>query len=264
MLQEIDLNDYPILFQDANHGKDRYLHVQTINPCRVLQEAGWKPREVIQMNPRKEANKGFQKHRVRFFNENLPQVNKSHVELLLTNSYDAKTAFQIELGVFRTVCANGLVVGDTYGKESVRHLGYSDQKIYDSVEAIIPESEKIVTAIEDFSDIKLSQAEINVYGKAILDMRLDTENDDTWVVDDFAVSRLNRPMRYDDTNKTDLWTTFNRAQENLCRSGFKMYRKDENGYTKVQKVQALKNTFRSDPLNKALWTLTEEMAKLKQ
>lgn len=260
-LQSIELNQeaYPILFQDKNLGKQKYSHVTTMNPVKVLMDAGWLPRQVVSIKPRKEEKKGFQKHRVRFFNPNLPQVNGSVVELLLTNSYDATSSFVLQLGIFRMVCENGILVGDTFSQENVRHVGYSEQKVFDSICKLLPQTETILSAVDRFSSIELEEREKTIFGQSILDMRLSEEKG--WIVDDYAIGNLYQTRRYAD-NKKDLWTVFNRAQENLCRFGFYASKKNDDGYIERNKVRAVKNTFRADPLNKALWTLSETMYAL--
>ncbi len=269
-LQQIELNPetYPILFQDNNKGKEnRYLHIKTIEPVNVLMESGWLPRQVVEIRPRKNENKGFNKHRVRFFNPNMPVVNGSHVELLLTNSYDCTTSFQLQLGVFRVVCANGLVTGESYATQAVRHLGYSNDIFYNAIKNITPQSERVIDQIDRFSGIKIDSAEKYLFGKSILEMRLDTESEENseggkWILDDYSVQNVFAARRYSD-NGDDLWTTMNRAQENICRHGFYATKQDERGYKQRTKVRGIKNAFSSDRLNKAIWTLTEGMYQLK-
>jgi hypothetical protein len=63
--------------------------------------------------------------------------------------------------------------------------------------------------------------------------------------------------RREDYN-VDLWTTFNKVQENFIRGGMR-------GITKTGKnmsTRAISSVSENVTLNKALWVLTEEMAKL--
>ena len=273
-LTPIELSDYPILLQDKNLGKEsHYLHVKTIEPANVLMESGWKPREVILTKPRKELNMGFQKHRVRFFHPDIPQINGSNVELLLTNSYDSRSSFQIEMGVFRLVCANGLVVGDTYAKERVRHVGYSDQKVFDAVNAVIGQSTHVLDTIDDLSSTTLSNSDIQNFGFAALKFRLKQENDiedensdgNKWVIDSNGVNSLLYENRTED-KKTDIWTVFNTIQENICRRGFYALKtsRGNSDLASMRKVRAIKNQFGSDNINKSLWTMAENVYSQKR
>lgn len=258
---ELSKDTYPILFQENNLGKQHYKHVRTIDAAKVIMDAGWLPREVISMKPRLLSRIGFQKHRIRFFNPNLPTVNGSFVESLLTNSYDTKSTFIFQFGVFRMICSNGMVVGDTFAKESVRHLGYTDQKVHDAINKILPQTENILSSIDRFSSTQLTSTDQKHFGQSILEMRLDKK--EGWILDDKAIASLYSSHRYAD-NVNDLWTTFNRAQENLCRVGFNVSRKDpEEGYIETRKVRAIKNNFRADSVNSALWTLAEDMYEFK-
>lgn len=66
-----------------------------------------------------------------------------------------------------------------------------------------------------------------------------------------------RPRRWDDEG-TDLWRTFNRVQENMTKGGL------SGGSATGRRVRtrAVEGLNRDVKLNKALWTLADEMAKL--
>lgn len=258
-LNTIQLDNYPILFNENSHEEtsDRYQHIDTIEPIKVIQDFGWQPRQVISVKTRKQERQGFQKHRVRFFNPNLPVINDSFVELLLTNSHDGKSSFQLALGVFRLVCSNGLVVGDTFQSASVRHVGYTNEKIATAVSSILPETERAANNIGSFSGVTLSQPEQEAYARSVIEMRLDGEE---WLLDDSYTKRSVLSSRRTADRKDDLWTVMNRVQESVLRTGFNAKKKDEYGYKKVRAVKSLDE---SDKLNKAIWTLAEEMAAIK-
>lgn len=258
-LPQIELNNYPILFQQNKLSSltDRYQTVSTIDPINVLRELNWIPRQVIQLNPRKESKKGYQAHRVRLYNPSLPVVNGAFIELLLTNAYDGSKAFQLALGIFRMVCTNGLVAGDTYRTESVKHVGYTKDKIATSILSIAPQAEPIVKALDQWSHIDLSSDEQTAFATSALELRLDEEG--KYSADNYAVRRILTPNRSADTGN-DLWTTFNRVQENMLRTGFRVRNTDT---LKSRQLRPVKAMDKSDKLNKALWSLTEKMAELK-
>jgi len=73
-----------------------------------------------------------------------------------------------------------------------------------------------------------------------------------------TTTQLLAPRRLEDSGNT-LWKTFNRVQENLTKGGLKY--KTQNG--RRNKTRAITSINRDIQLNKALWTLAEEMKKLK-
>ena len=71
------------------------------------------------------------------------------------------------------------------------------------------------------------------------------------------------PVRRIDDRAPDLWTTFNRVQENVIRGGMRGQSVDANGRRQVRAVRAVTGIDQDVKLNRALWTLAEEMRRLK-
>ena len=73
--------------------------------------------------------KGFQKHLIRFARvESLNTWAKNEVrpEIVLLNSHDKSSAYQLHCGLLRMVCLNGMVVADaTFQRISIKHVGFS-------------------------------------------------------------------------------------------------------------------------------------------
>jgi hypothetical protein len=66
------------------------------------------------------------------------------------------------------------------------------------------------------------------------------------------------PRRFED-RRDDMWTTFNRVQENLLKGGLR-------GRTKIGRpttTRQVNGIDQSVKLNRALWILAEEMRKIK-
>jgi hypothetical protein len=71
-------------------------------------------------------------------------------------------------------------------------------------------------------------------------------------------SQLLTPRRIDD-RASDLWTTFNRVQENMIKGGLRARNKSGHSTT----TRAVKGIDQNVKLNRALWQLAEGMRKLK-
>src|SRR6516165_3070691 len=74
--------------------------------------------------------------------------------------------------------------------------------------------------------------------------------------------QLLNARRAGDSNP-DLWTVFNRVQENVIRGGLDNFGYDANNRYRRGHTRQVKGLDQSTALNRALWTLGEEMAKLK-
>jgi hypothetical protein len=80
-----------------------------------MRENGWVPVRAQEQSIRTEARRGFQKQVVRFARvEHLQTWEKHQVrpEVVLVNSHDKSSAYQLHCGLFRLVCTNGMVVSD--------------------------------------------------------------------------------------------------------------------------------------------------------
>jgi len=92
---------------------DRYSFLPTSSILRGMRENGWAPVRAEQQSVRTEARRGFQKHLIRFARaEHLRSWEKNQVrpKVVLLNSHDKSSAYQLHCGLFRLVCSNGMVV----------------------------------------------------------------------------------------------------------------------------------------------------------
>ncbi len=71
-------------------------------------------------------------------------------------------------------------------------------------------------------------------------------------------TQILRPRRYDD-NRADLWTVFNRVQENLVKGG--LSGRAANG--RRQRTRAVQGIDQNVRLNRALWLLADGLRQLK-
>jgi len=92
---------------------NRYSFLPTSSILRGMRQNGWVPVRAEQQSVRTEARRGFQKHLIRFARvEHLDSWEKNQVrpEVVLLNSHDKSSAYQLHCGLFRLVCSNGMVV----------------------------------------------------------------------------------------------------------------------------------------------------------
>lgn len=197
----------------------RYAFVPTIDVVNALRDSGWFPSEVraqtVRGRPAEHA-----KHQIRFRRpgdgaQALTKVGDSAFEVVLTNSHDRTSGFALDAGLFRKVCSNGLIVKDTtLGSISVRHVGDAPNLVVNAVEGIISDNiPRLQDTIERWSVVDLDEGQQLILANRAAELR--------WGSVEAAPVRafqLLRPHRYAD-NANDLWSTFNRVQENVIRGG---------------------------------------------
>lgn len=235
---------------------DQYQPIPTMTVVEALRRAvGVEVYGATQANSRRHDKRGHTKHVLRL---RRPAENDDMEapELVLTNSYDGSTSYRLNLGVYRFVCANGLMAGETWDSARVVHKGE------DAIPQMIEETKRLALQFENIRDnvadmrrITLDQDQAEAFAKAAITLRHDPE---TEIVQAGHILRARRAA----DRSPDLWTTFNRVQESMTRGGYHKVTIDERGRSKVQRVRAVKGIDGNAQLNKALWTLTEEMRKL--
>ena len=142
----------PTLFTSEPHFEvsDKYHFIPTIDVIEEIRFHNWYPVSVSVANVRDEEKEGFQQHCVRFRHfEDLLNPKDNAVELLLFNSHDRSKAFSISAGIFRFVCANGLVISDSvFEAYKIKHLGERDNDVANAVANITSIKPKLMQKIE--------------------------------------------------------------------------------------------------------------------
>lgn len=250
----------PSIFADDKRPdrSDRYTFIPTIQVVDAMRNEGWVPTKAMQSRSRIEENREFAKHMIRFRRHDArPVVGDNFAEIVLVNSHDGASGFNLMAGVFRLVCSNGMVVGDTTSKLSVRHTGRAIDDVIEGSFRIIEDAPKIEHAMERFSAITLDKREQQVFAESALAIRYgDQEHVPV------SPDGLLRARRMAD-NKNDLWTTFNRVQENMLKGGVRGWTHDQRGNLRRTTTRAIGSVSEDVRVNRALWMLAEQMAQLK-
>ena len=191
------------------------------------------------------------KHMVRL--RHVTSINGDEVpEIVLLNSHDGSSSYQLLAGVFRFVCSNGLIAGDIFSDVRVRHHGDVVNDVIEGSFKVLENTNAIVDRIDTYKAITLAPQEAEVFANAALHLRW--EDGKAPVTADGLLTAT----RYEDV-KPDLWTTFNRVQENMIKGG--VHGRTARGRRMTTRGVAGVNE--NVKLNRALWTLADGFAKLK-
>lgn len=237
---------------------DKYAQVPTSRMLTILADYGWLPSSYSSANVRNAKNLGFQKHALRLRNANIAVqgVGEYVPEIVLINSHMGSAAFKLLLGAYRFYCANGIVCGDTYTTESVRHSGFADSEAEAAIARMVDRAPRVIEAIEGFRTVQLAEPERIAFAESAIELIKDED-------EKFAIqpAALLRTRRYEDRTDASLWGMFNVIQENVIKGGFRRT-EAATGY-RAPRARAIKSVDRNLAVNRALWTLTEKMAALK-
>lgn len=241
---------------------DKYKHISTIEVVKGLMSEGFMPVKAMQSRVRKIEKAPFTKHMLRFRHvDRVQTIGGLFPELVLVNSHDGLSSYRLMAGLYRLVCSNGLVAGDTFKEVRVRHQGDVIGNVIEGTYEVMEEATKLLEHAEQMSDVELSQPEKAIFADAVHQLRFD--GDDTLTKEAITPEQFLRPRRYQEKGKDDLFTIFNIVQENAIKGGLRGWARDEKGRVKRTSTREIKSIDQNNALNRALWTLAEKMMQLK-
>ncbi|MRD49356.1 DUF932 domain-containing protein [Caenimonas koreensis DSM 17982] len=246
----------PSIFAPAPHDSrsERYTYIPTATVLTKLRTEGFQPFVVAQTRVRDESKREFTKHLLRL--RHASQINDAEAnEIILLNSHDGTSSYQMMAGMLRFVCTNGLVCGDVVGDVRVHHKGDVVENVIQGAFDVLDGFELVREVRDSMRAITLEPAEAEIFARSALALKYEPEETKPAPITE---AQLLLPRRSAD-DKPDLWTTFNRVQENMIRGGLAM--RSANG--RRQRTRAVQGIDQSVKMNRALWMLAEEMRKLK-
>lgn len=238
----------------------RYSFIPTIQVIEKMRTEGFLPYSAQQSTTRIPGKADFTKHLVRFRDVRqgtgpaIQSLGQIFPELVLINSHDGLSSYQLQAGFFRLICLNGMICADgSFSPINVRHSGDVSDVIEASYE-VVEQFPRVLASVESFQQKLLSAGQAEAYGAAALTLRYDEDEAPVTPRD------IIRPRRSEDQPST-LWNVFNRVQENLTQGQKGLHGWTETG-RRIRKTRAVKSISEDTRINKALWTLTEKMRDL--
>ena len=246
----------PSIFADAPHESRslRYSYIPTVAVLDELRKEGFQPFMVTQTRVRNEDRRDFTKHMIRLRHAGQTNARGEANEIILLNSHDGTSSYQMLAGMFRFVCSNGLVCGDTVADVRVPHKGDVTAQVVEGAYRVLSDFDNARESRELMQEITLDDGEAEVFARAALSLKYDNPGKPAPV----SESQILLPRRAEDT-KPDLWSVFNRTQENLTKGG--LSGRTANGNR--QKTRPVLGIDQNIKLNRALWLLADGMRQLK-
>ena len=239
---------------------DRYAFVPTLAVIEGMRQHGYLPVKASQSRSRIEGKAMFTKHMVRFRsaqNLELLQVGDTTVEVVLVNSHDGTSAYELSLGAFRLACSNGMMVSEgLVSSLKIRHTGNILDRVLSGTDQLVLDAPKVTETIQQWKQILLTDGEQQIFAESALSLRFE----DSAPVE---ATRLLQVRRNADQGQ-DLWSTFNRVQENVIRGGLRYYITPESGRVHRNRTREVKGIDQNIRLNRELWTMAQKLADMKK
>ena len=268
--------------EPADHVSGKYSFVRTDLILAELFRAGWRAVDAGEARPRDVAwgsdrtpvrnHSGVARHIVRLIHSDLTMDDPSEVapQLLLTNSHDWTSRLSLAFGLYRFVCANGLIVAD-YDADffRLRHSSIDADNVIAAAQDVADRAPKIGRRLRSFRSTQVSAADRLDFASRASKLRWhDIRNPAPIPPEKLLESR--RP----EDNGSDLWTVYNVIQENIIRGGIegvagtsefrdrrrKKTRRADGSPVAIRKTttRPVSSIVRAEKINRGLWTIADD------
>ena len=249
----------PSIFAAGKHASRsvRYTYIPTIDVLRGLHREGFEPFMVAQGASRVEGKAAYTKHMIRMRHAGQVQTRPEANEIILINSHDGASSYQLLSGMFRFVCCNGLVVGDVAHDIRIPHKGNVQGEVIEGAFRVLDDFKAVDESTEAMKAIELKPEEERAFARAALALRYG-EREEGQPLAPISAEQLIQVRRPEDQGNA-LWMSFQRIQEHLTRGGLA----GRTAQGRRMRTREVAGIDRNVALNRALWVLAEEMRKLK-
>ena len=190
--------------------KTKEFYIPTLDVITKLQHEGWQLKGVDEQRGRnrKILNNYVQMHHPDFAIKNSKGKDEAYTSITISNSCNGAKPLQMSLGMFRQVCTNGLVRFDQHAEsENIKHIEINYRDLDRFIASVTNKTGKLLTEVNEMKHKGLSIEDMRKLATEAASLRYNDLEDIN--IDDLLI--VNRVE--DESN--DLWTVFNRIQENL-------------------------------------------------
>lgn len=188
----------PSIFSEDKHNSrsERYTYIPTITLLNKLRDEGFEPFFACQTRVRNISKQEHTKHMLRLRRRDA--ITGTEVpEIILLNSHDGSSSYQTIPGMFRFVCMNGMVCGETFGEIRVPHKGDIVGQVIEGAFEVLKTFDEIGGNMAAMKSINLNSAEQQIFASAALDYKYGEERQPV------TASQILEPRRYED-RKNDI------------------------------------------------------------
>jgi hypothetical protein len=247
----------PSIFADSKHQSrsQRYTYIPTIDVLKGLRNEGFQPFMVCQTRVRDQDKREHTKHMIRL--RHAEEIGGEEAnEIILLNSHDGTSSYQMLAGMLRFVCQNGMVAGENVADIRVPHKGNIVQNVINGTFDVLDGFDLIREQKDGMRAVTLNREEQHAFARSALTLRYDPTDAD--VPAPITESQLLNVRRFED-RRDDLWTVFNRVQENMTKGG--LHGRSRTG--RSMSTRAVTGIDQNVKLNRALWMLADAMRQMK-
>jgi hypothetical protein len=196
--------------RDIQRIKQKEFYIPTLDVVTKLQDEGWKISGVAEQRGknRKITSNYVQLQHPDFSVQNSKGKDEAFTSITLSNSCNGVKPLQMSLGLFRQVCTNGLVAFDQHAEsQNIKHIAINARDLDRFITPMNSKVNKLLAEVNEMKHRGLSAEDMRKLAREAASLRYSN-------LDDINIDDLLTVNRVEDESN-DLWTVFNRIQENL-------------------------------------------------
>lgn len=230
---------------------DKYVHVKTSDVLEIFHGYGWQVREA--QAARRGSTPQHSRHMLRLRHKDFVsgfRVDGIIPELIVLNSHNGSWALRMLLGMFRTVCTNGMVAGTVWDGVTLKHYNLRDveSKVQQATERLGDNVIQLSNTIEKWDQLEVPIATAQQFAQSAIQIRWGEKSP----VEPEVLLEARRP----EDKGASLWKVFNRVQENMTQGGFT----GRTSNNRTMSIKSIKNVRRDYIYNRRLWDAANELA----
>jgi Domain of unknown function (DUF932) len=235
----------------------KYSFLPTSRIIEDMDRLGWKVNEAKSNRSRTSANAEFGNHIVKFFHPDVYMKDQNgdveaYVNIVVMNNHMGTGSFKFEMGIFRLVCENGLILKDKdFGGFNMRHSGYSFEQLQETLNVAMERLPEVVGKINTYNQIIMSKEAQKAFAQQAFALRSYQDRQLT----ETELEEFLAPRRKEDEGDS-LWVVLNRIQESVLKGGYSI----TNKKNKLRRAKSIKNIQQDIKLNQQVWELAGTFA----
>ena len=246
-----DLKQIPQIFNTTPHAdaSKHYKVVHTLDVLEGAQKLGWNAVKAAGVG-----NNPYGYHAIKMEHPEYVTGDGDKIQMIINNSHDRTRQFSLDVGVFRLVCTNGLIV-PIFELASIKkkHIGFDSMELLDQLLTTMDNASEVAPRIKVMSEIDLTDNQQDDIAIQALLSRLGEEE----LVKSVDLDTFLAPRRRQDRG-TDLWTVYNVVQEKIIGGHFEYKNMNKKGILIDRKSREV-NNFKEDlRINKDIFNIATQ------
>ena len=235
----------------------KYSFLPTSRIIEDMDRLGWKVNQAKSNRSRSSAAAEFGNHVVKFYHPEVFMKDQdgnieAYVNIVVMNNHMGTGSFKFEMGIFRLVCENGLIIKDKdFGGFNMRHSGYSFEQLQETLNAAMERLPEVVGKINTYNQIMMSKEAQKAFAQQAFALRSYQDRQLT----ETELEEFLAPRRKEDEGDS-LWVVLNRIQESVLKGGYSITNKKD----KIRRAKSIKNIQQDIKLNQQVWELAGTFA----